>query len=84
MMEKCICGNAAIWHGICAECKELLNVGKCKSIALIEAVRNDYNYKHRTYKTYGQFVAYIDAISRRKKDFDDRRKKATAKKIRTN
>lgn len=80
---KCICGNTATQHGICDECKELLKASKCKNIAIIESVRKDYNSKHHTYKTYGQFVAYIDAISRRKKEFDNTRKKATVKKIRT-
>lgn len=78
---KCICGAAATWHGICEECKALLKVRSIKKIEMVEAIRKIYNDTHRTYKTYGQFVAYIDAINRRKKEFDDRGKKATAKKI---
>ena len=81
---KCICGKAATRHGICDECKELLKVCKCKSLVMLERIRNDYNNKHNTYKTYGQFVAYVDAISRRKKEFDNTRKKAFAKAVRTN
>ena len=82
--QKCICLNNASAHGLCEECIALLKVKKCKNIAMIEKIRTKYNETHDQYKTYGQFVAMVEEISRRKKDFDNRRKKANTKKIRTN
>lgn len=82
--EICICGNRCEKNGICNECICLLKAKKSKSIRVIEKFREDYNRLHNTYKSYGQFVAMIDAIARRKKYFDDRRKKENSKKIRRN
>ncbi len=83
-IEKCICSKEISAHGLCEECLMLLKVKKCKSIALIEKIRANYNKTHSQYKTYGQFVAMVEEISRRKKNFDNRRKKANTTKIRTN
>ena len=55
-----------------------------ENIAIIEKLRQDYNKKHNTYKSYGQFVLLLDMIDRRKRDIDNRRKKATAQKVRRN
>lgn len=76
----CICGNKAEKNGLCEECLWLLRAKKSKNIGIVEKFRADYNARHNTYKTYGQFVAMIDLIDRRRK-LDDRRKKATAKKV---
>ena len=80
----CVCGNEGIENGLCEECLYLLRAKRSKSIAIIEKFRNDYNKKHNTYKSYGQFVLLLDMIDRRKRDIDNRRKKATAKKVRRN
>lgn len=82
--EKCLCGNHCGKDGICDECKKMLRAKKSKSLNIIEKFRNDYNVKHNTSVSYGQFVAFIDNIARRKKRFDDRRKKESFKKIRRN
>lgn len=84
MEVKCICGNTATTNGICDECKCLLRARQCKNLEMFEKIRSAYNLKRNTYKTYGQFVAYIDAIYRRKRSFDNTRKKATVKKIWSN
>lgn len=80
--EVCICGNSCGISGICDECKYLLRAKRSKSIRVIELFRADYNRMHGTYKTYGQFVAMLDAIARRKKYFDSRRKEENIKKVR--
>ena len=83
-MCSCICGEKTVGYGICSECLDLLRASKCKNIAVIEKLRSDYNQRHNTYKTYGQFVAFIDMVARRKKSIDNTRKKASIKKVRTN
>lgn len=80
--ERCICGSSSGVSGICDECRCLLRAKRSKKIDVIEKFRADYNKLHNTYKTYGQFVAMLDAIARRKKDFDNRRKKEGFKKVR--
>ncbi len=82
-MSICICGEKAVNKGLCEECGYLLRAKRSKSIAVIEKFRNDYNQKHNTYKSYGQFVLLLDMIDRRVKG-DDRRKKAVVKKVRRN
>lgn len=82
--DKCICLNESVSYGLCNECIMLLKAKRCKNISVIENMRKEYNEKHNQYKTYGQFVAMIEEISRRKKDFDNRRKKASIKKVRAN
>ena len=82
-MNFCICGNKSVKSGLCDECMYLLRAKRSKSIAVVEKFREDYNKKHNTYNSYGQFVAMLDLISRRKKHFDNRRKKDNFKKIRT-
>lgn len=81
-LNKCICGNGASRYGLCEECKILLKAKKMKDIAAVEKLRNEYNSKNDTYKTYGQFVCLVDAIYRRKKEIDNRRKKASIAKVR--
>lgn len=80
--EICICGNSCKKDNICDECRYLLRAKRSKSIGVIEKFREDYNRSHGTYKSYGQFVAMLDNIARRKKYFDDRRKKEALKKVR--
>ncbi len=77
----CICGCKDIKDGLCDECRQLLRVKRSKSIDVVEKFRLDYNEKHDTHKSYGQFVLMLDMIDRRRKS-DDRRKKATVKKVR--
>lgn len=79
--EQSICCSGC---GVCDECRYLLRAKRSKSIGVIENFRADYNKLHNTYKTYGQFVALLDAIARRKKNFDNRRKKEDFKKVRRN
>lgn len=81
---RCICGNICINSGLCEECRYLLRAKKSKNIAVVEKFRKDYNQKHNTYKSYGQFVLLIDMLDRRKKQIDGRRKKDSVKKIRRN
>lgn len=81
-MGSCICGKEDLKDGLCEECLCILRAKRSKNIKVIEKFREDYNKKHGTYKSYGQFVLMIDAIYRRKREFDNRRKKALAKKIR--
>ncbi len=83
-MEKCVCGNKAVKGGLCAECHSLLRAKKSKNIKIIEKFREDYNKAHGGYKTYGQFVAMLDLIYRRKRDFDHRRKKDFSETVRGN
>lgn len=83
-MEKCVCGSNIKRNGLCEECWYLLRAKKSKNIAIVEKFRADYNRVHNTYKTYGQFVAMLDLIYRRKRSFDDRRKKGVSKKVRRN
>ncbi len=83
-INNCICGKKAVKSGICEECQYLLRAKRSKNIAIIEKFRKDYNAKHGVYKSYGQFVAMLDLIARRKKGCDDRRKKAVVKKVRSN
>lgn len=80
----CICGENSIKNGLCEECQRLLRAKTSKSINVIEKFRSDYNNQHNTYMSYGQFVLMIDLIYRRKKESDNRRKKAVVKKIRGN
>ena len=80
----CICGKAAVKSGICEECQYLLRAKRSKNIAIVEKFRKDYNQKHGVCKSYGQFVAMLDLIARRKKSCDDRRKKAVVKSVRSN
>lgn len=82
--EKCVCGNIATKDGLCEECRYLLRAKRAKSINIVEKFRADYNKLHNTYKSYGQFVLILDLIARRKKYFDDRRKKENIKRIRSN
>lgn len=81
---KCICGADAESDGICKECRTLLRAKRSKNIAIVEKFREDYNKLHGIYKSYGQFTAMIDVIARRKKNFDDRRKKEDIKRLRKN
>ena len=83
-MNYCICGNKAIKYGLCDECIYLLRAKRSRNITVVEKFREDYNKNHNTYKSYGQFVGMLDLISRRKKYFDNRRKKDDFKKIRSN
>lgn len=82
--EICICGRKSVKSEICEECLYLLRAKKSKNIAVVEKFREDYNSKHGTYKSYGQFVLLLDMIDRRKKQLDSRRKKAAVKKVRRN
>lgn len=82
--EFCICGNKAVRYGLCDECIYLLRAKRSKSIAIVEKFREDYNKIHNLYKSYGQFVLLLDLIYRRKKEVDDRAKKAVVKKVRRN
>lgn len=83
-IDICICGNERVKWGLCEECLYLLRAKRSKSIAIVEKFRKDYNEKHGTYKSYGQFVLLLDMIDRRKRQVDDRRKKAVVKKVRRN
>lgn len=76
----CVCGCREIKDGLCEECRYLLRAKRSKSIGIIEKFRLDYNEKHGTYKSYGQFVLMLDMIDRRRKS-DNRRKKAAVKKV---
>lgn len=80
--ERCICGNKAEKDGICKECRYLLRAKRSKNIAIVEKFREDYNRTHGVYKSYGQFVAMLDLIARRKKGFDNRRKEKSIKAVR--
>ena len=82
-VRKCICGETSEKHGLCEECLYLLRAKRSKNINIVEKFRADYNDRHGTYKTYGQFVMLLDLIDRRRK-LDDRRKKAVFKKVRGN
>lgn len=83
-IDICICGNKSIKSDLCEECLYLLRAKKSKNIRIVEKFREDFNNKNGTYKSYGQFVLLLDMIDRRKRQVDDRRKKAAAKKIRRN
>ncbi len=83
-IDFCICGEKALKKGLCEECLYLLRAKKSKNIGVIEKFRSDYNEKHNTYKSYGQFVMLLDLIDRRRRQIDNRRKKATVKKVRSN
>ena len=83
-IDICICGSESIKSGLCEDCIYLLRAKKSKSIGIVEKFRKDYNEKYGTYKSYGQFVLLLDMIDRRKKQIDDRRKKAVVKKVRRN
>ena len=61
----CVCGNECTENGMCEECLYLLRAKRSKSIAVIEKFRKDYNTRHSTYKSYGQFVLLLDMIDRR-------------------
>ena len=78
----CICGEKAVKKGLCEECLYLLKAKKSKNIAVIEKFRSDYNEKYNTYKSYGQFVLLLDMLDRRKREVDNRGKKAVIKKVR--
>ena len=82
-INVCVCGSESGGGSLCDECIALLRAKKSKNISVIEKFRFDYNQKHGTYKSYGQFVLLLDMLDRRKKS-DDRRKKAAIKKIRRN
>ena len=79
----CVCGCKVDGDSLCDECRSLLRAKKSKNISIIEKFRFDYNQRHGTYKSYGQFVLLLDTIDRGIKS-DDRRKKAVIKKIRRN
>ncbi len=83
-MEKCICGSEIKKSGLCDECLYLLRAKRSKNIKIIEKFRYDYNRLHNTYKSYGQFVLLLDLIDRRKKNFDNRRKKGVSAPVRRN
>ena len=83
-IDVCICRNSAVKSGLCEECLYLLRAKRSKNIGIVEKFRNDYNERHGTYKSYGQFVLLLDMIDRRKRYVDNRRKKAVVKKVRTN
>lgn len=80
----CYCGNESVKNGLCEECLYLLRAKRSKNIGIVEKFRNDYNERHSTYKSYGQFVLLLDMIDRRKREIDNRRKKAAVKKVRRN
>ncbi len=77
---KCTCNN----DGICDRCKYLLKAKKSKKISVIEKFKNEYEKMYGIYMSYGQFVAMIDGIHRRKTELDNRRKKESTKKVRRN
>ena len=83
-IDICICGEVATKSGLCEECLYLLRAKKSKNITVVEKFRSDYNKNHNTYKSYGQFVLMLDMIYRRKREIDNRRKKAVVKKVRGN
>ncbi len=83
-VEVCICGEKVLKNGLCEECIYLLRAKRSKSIGIVEKFRSDYNERHNTYKSYGQFVMLLDLIDRRKREVDNRRKKAIVKKVRRN
>ena len=78
----CVCGNKSAKNGICEECLRLLRAKRSKNIKIVEKFREDYNRMHGTYKSYGQFVAMLDGIARRKNRFDSRRQEKNIKKLR--
>lgn len=80
----CFCGNKSVKSGLCEECLCLLRAKKSKNIKIVEKFREDYNKQHGTYRSYGQFVLLLDLLDRRKKEVDNRRKKAVIKKVRRN
>ncbi len=80
----CICGEKAVKSGLCEECLYLLRAKKSKNITIVEKFRSDYNKCHNTYKSYGQFVLLLDTIYRRKREVDNRGKKAVVTKVRRN
>lgn len=82
--DVCFCGNKSVKSGLCEECIYLLRAKKSKNIRIVEKFREDYNKKHDIYKSYGQFVLLLDMLERRKREIDNRRKKATVKKVRRN
>lgn len=82
-IEICICGNKVFDKGLCEECLYLLRAKRSKNVNVIEKFRKDYNDKHNVYKSYGQFVLFIDMLDRRRKEVDNRRKKAAVKKVRS-
>ena len=81
--ESCVCGCKSVNDGLCEKCRFLLRAKRSKNIKIIEKFRSDYNQSN-TYKSYGQFVLMLDMIDRRKREIDDRRKKAVVKKVRGN
>ena len=83
-VKLCVCGEKAVKKGLCEECLYLLRAKKTKNIIVLEKFRSDYNEKHNTYKSYGQFVLLLETIDRRRKEIDNRGKKATVKKVRRN
>lgn len=83
-VKLCVCGEKAVKKGLCEECLYLLRAKKTKNIIVLEKFRSDYNKKHNTYKSYGQFVLLLETIDRRRKEIDNRGKKATVKKVRRN
>lgn len=82
--DICVCGRKSVKSGLCDECLYLLRAKQSKNIGVVEKFRTDYNENHGVYKSYGQFVLLIDMIYERKRQFDDRRKKAVVKKVRRN
>ena len=83
-IDFCICGKGAVKSGLCEECLYLLRAKRSKSIGVVEKFRTDYNQRHDAYKSYGQFVLLLDMVDRRKREVDNRRKKAIVKKVRRN
>lgn len=80
--NACVCGSKSAKNGICEECMRLLRAKRSKNIKIVEKFREDYNRMHGTYKSYGQFVAMLDGIARRKNRFDSRRQEKNIKKLR--
>ncbi len=80
-IDICICGSKSVKSGLCEECLYLLRAKRSRNIAIVEKFRDDYNRQHDTYRSYGQFVLLLDTIDRRKKQVDNRRKKAVVKKV---
>ncbi len=82
--DSCVCGEKNIKDGLCENCRFLLRAKKSKNIGIVEKFRDDYNRNSNIYKSYGQFVLLLDMIDRRRKEVDNRAKKAVVKKVRGN
>ena len=83
--KRCGCGELyePQYKGdnICPVCRYYLRALRSKDVHFVERMRHDYIERYGGYLSYGQFVALLEQMKRRRKVNDAEGKKENTKKL---